>query len=265
MKYKNWLKNRNLSKNTIDVYLKNYDLWKIYLHDRNPNKTLFTKYIKDYSKTHKPRSTRLLYSSVLSIFRFEKKWKLLNECKDIRLPRTDFNIRNTINMEEYNAVNECIILKTWYEKRNWLIFSFLLLTGLRVSELLYFNKNQIYDKNKILIKGKGDKRRVIFLNDVLLNLLKNWKANRIAISTKNKLLTTKQINLIIQEVSKEYFDKYITPHGLRRSYATNLLKSNVNLEIVRKILGHSNINTTSRYIHYTDDEIISEISKITQC
>lgn len=262
MKYSNYLKNKNLSKNTIKIYLRQYEIWKNYLDDKNPNKTLFVKFIKNYSKKHQPNSVHLIYCSVLSIFKFEKRWKLINQCKDIKLPKIQQSNKTIITLLEFNDVKNKILFEDWISKRNWLIFCFLFLTGIRVSELLDFNKNKIYEKNKLKIKGKGDKVRVIFLTDYLIELLNNWKANRIAISKKNKLISTKQINQIIKQISYFYFDKKITPHGLRRSFATNLLKNNANIEIVRKILGHTNINTTSRYLHFNEDDIINELNNV---
>ncbi len=77
-----------------------------------------------------------------------------------------------------------------------------------------------------------------------------------------EIISIKQINSIIKRLSRKYFQKEITPHGLRRSYATNLLKNNVNIEVVKQTLGHTNINTTSRYIQITEEDIINEINKI---
>ncbi len=262
MKYSNYLKNKNLSKNTIKIYLKQYKLWELYLNNKKPNKTIFVKYIKNYSKHHQPNSVHLVYSAILSIFKFEKRWKLLNQCKDIKLPKIQHSNKSIITLDEYNNVRKNIILTTKYEKRNWLIFSFIFLTGIRVSELLDFNKNKIYDDNRLKIKGKGNKVRVIFITNYLNILLKQWRANRIAINNKNKLLTTKQIYLIIKNVSIKYFNKKISPHGLRRSFATNLLKNNTNIEVVRKTLGHTNINTTARYLYFTDDDIYNELNKV---
>lgn len=262
MKYENWLKNKKLSANTIAIYTKHYKLWMIYLNGRKPNKTLFVKYINNYSKNHKPRSIRLLYSSILSIFRYEKKWKLLNECKDIRLPKEDIQIKQVIKIEEYKKRKVNFDIKTWHQKRDWLIFSFLYLTGLRVSELLTFNKKNIYEENKYRILGKGNKIRTIYIDEYLIYLLKKWRSNKITISKSGKLLTIKQINIIIKKITQKYFNKELTPHSLRRSFATNLIKANVNIEIIRRTLGHSNINTTSRYIQYTDDEVCEEIKKV---
>lgn len=262
MKYISYLKNKNLSKNTINIYLKEYKKWKLYLNEKKPNKTLFVKYIKNYSKNHQPNSIRLIYFSILSIFKYEKNWKLVNQCKDIKLPKTQLHNKCIISFEEYNKLKINIKPKTKLEKRNWLIFSFLFLTGIRVSELLEVNKNKIYDNNKLNIKGKGQKTRVIFLSNYLLELLNNWKPNKIAINDRNKIISIKQINTIVKKIGKKYFDKNISPHSLRRSYATNLLRNNANIEVVRKTLGHTNINTTARYLHYNDDDIAKEINSI---
>ena len=262
MKYSTYLKNKNLSINTIKIYLREYEKWKLYLNNKNPNKTLFVKYIKNYSKNHQPNSVRLVYSSVLSIFKFEKRWKLLNQCNDIKLPKIQQSNKSIITLEEYNKVRQKIVLSTKVEKRNWLIFSFIFLTGIRVSELLEFNKNKIYEKNKLKIRGKGNKVRVIFITNYLEKLLDDWKQNKIAINNKNKSLSTKAISEIIKNVSEIYFNKKLTPHGLRRSCATNLLKNKANIEIVRKTLGHTNINTTARYLHFNDDDILEEINSI---
>ncbi|WP_033159732.1 tyrosine-type recombinase/integrase [Mycoplasmoides alvi] len=108
------------------------------------------------------------------------------------------------------------------------------------------------------VKRKGK----FFLNEYLISLLNTWKANRINISKKNKLLSYKQINCIVKYVSFKYFKKIINPHDLRRSFATNLLRNHVDLKTISYLLGHSNINTTSRYIFFTVDEIHKNIKNI---
>lgn len=261
MKYINYLKTKNFSKITIDIYLKEYNKWKIYLKNKNPNKSLFTKYINNYSKTHSPNSVRLMYFALLSIFKFEKRWNLVNQCKDIRLPKIQEQNKTIISLKEFNRVEKYIEIETFKQKRNWLIFCFLFFTGTRVCELLQFNKKSIYEKNKIKIKGKGNKTRVVFLPKYLISLLNDWKYEKIAFSNK-KTITSRQINVIVKNIGINYFNKKISPHSLRRSYATNLLKNNANIEIVRKTLGHSNINTTARYLQFNDDDISTTIDKI---
>ena len=261
MKYTTYLENKNLSKNTIRIYLINYYQWKKFIEDKNPTKKLFVNFIKQYQKNHKPASVHLMYSSIISIFRFEKRWKLINEVKDIKLPKSEFTLKPTISIKEFNDVKDKIVFEMWKDQRDWLMFCFMFLTGVRVSELLSINLKEIKN-NKLLINGKGNKTRIIYINSYLEELINSWKFNKIAINTRKKNLSYKQINIRILNFCIKYFNKEITPHGLRRSYATNLLKNNINLEIVRKTLGHSNINSTSRYIQYTDEEILNEIKTI---
>lgn len=260
MKYKNYLKNKNLSKNTIIAYLRIYDNWNKYLNDKKPNKTLVVNYIKKFSKNHKPSSIHLEFSGILSILIFQKQNKLVNECKNIRLPKEERTLKATISINEFNYLKQFNNLD-WYSYRDFLIFSFLFFTGIRVSELCNIKINKIIN-NSIEIIGKGAKLRTIYINNYLLSLLKQWNYNYIPISRNKKILTIKQINLIIKKIGIKYFNKNITPHSLRRSYATHLIKKGINIEIIRKILGHANINTTSRYIQYTEDEIKEEIFKV---
>ena len=261
MKYKTYLRNKNLSVSTINTYLKQKNKWEDYLGFKNPNKKIFVQYINKYTNNYSPNTTKLVYSSVLSFLKFQKKWKLYNDCKDIRLPSFNPSYKITITLDEYNFSKEYIKITNWYEKRDWLIFSFLFSTGIRVNELNQINKKKI-NNNQIKIRGKGNKTRIIYISKNLQELLDNWKANRINISKKNKFITNKQISIIIKKIGNDYFNKNISPHSLRRSYATNLLRKKVDLKTVNTLMGHSNLNTTSKYLYLTDDEIKENIKGI---
>lgn len=118
MKYENYLMNKNLSQNTIRVYLIMLNSWNEYLNQRTPNKTLFVKFIKQYTKNHQANSVHLLYCAILSYFHFEKRYKLINECRDIHLPKTFITNKPIINLNDFNQIKDTIKLNTWYEKRN---------------------------------------------------------------------------------------------------------------------------------------------------
>ena len=261
MTYLTYLKNKNLSKNTINVYYKNSKVWLDFLNSSKPNKRLFVKFINEYARTHSPNTVRLMYSSVLSYMKYMKNWKLYNEFQDIKLPIVQMNNKTIISLEEYNSVKLKVNTRRWFDRRNWILFSFMFFTGIRGSEVKQINKTKI-NNNQMEIVGKGKKTRVIFIPSYLLELLKKWKANKINIARNGKQLTYKQLNVIIKKVGKELFHKNISSHSLRRSYATNLLRNNVDLKTVSKLLGHSNINTTSRYIFLTNDEIVQKIEKL---
>jgi len=261
MKYKTFLKNKNLSKKTLQIYDFNIKLFLKLLNEKSINKTNILKVIKLFEKTHKPNSTRLFFAVILSYLSFLKKYKLICELRNIRLPSLVHSNKIIINLNEFQKAKNNYFPKTKIEKRNWLIFSFLFCTGIRVSEINNFNKKYIIG-NTLLITGKGNKQRTIYLPNYLLSLINDWHKQKINVNSKNKEISSKQINNIIKHLGLTLFNKKITSHSLRRSFATNLLRKNIDLKSVSKILGHSNINTTSRYIFLTDCEIFEKIKTI---
>lgn len=255
MKYKTYLKNKNLSSNTIKAYWSNIERWLKFLNGKPATKAKLTTFINEYNKDHSPNSVKLAFSAIMSYLKYQKYDKLISAAHDIRLPSQVSINKNIIDIKEYESIkNNFKNERNWYKKRNWLIFSILFTTGIRVSELNQISKSAIIDKT-IMIKGKGNKNRPVFLGNYLTTLINNWRSNQIIISKNHKKLTYKQINLIIKQISQEHFYKKLSPHDLRRSFATNLSRNGVDLKTISLLLGHSNINTTSRYIFYTQEEI----------
>lgn len=261
MNYEKYLKNKNLSNKTIDTYKKNVVKYLTYLKDKNITKSNFVKFLNHENKKLSANTVRLLYSSVLSYLKYKKMWKLYNEFQDIKLPKIVVYNRTTISLDEYNNVKDKIILSTWYNKRDWIIFSFLFLTGIRGFEINQIEKKKIID-NKIKIVGKNNKERFVFIPEYLNSLLNNWKYNCLNINKSKKKLTHKQLNIIVKRIGIKYFEKNISCHSLRRSYATNLLRKNVDIKTVSTFLGHSNINTTSRYLYLSTDEMIDKLKTV---
>lgn len=261
MTYNTYLKNKNLSKSTINLYSNLIKIWLAFLRDRNPTKRLFTTFINQYSKDRSANSTRLMYSIVISYYKFKKQWKLVSDFKDIRLPKVANSFKKVIDysyfVETINSINN----KDWYNHRDSLIMSLLFLTGVRVSELFKINKSNIQN-NQIRITGKGRKERVVYIPQELMHLLENWSSNYICVKKNNKPLSYKQVNIIVKNFAIKYLKTEITPHSLRRSYATHLSKNNLDIKSISILLGHSNINTTARYINNDESYIVKKIESI---
>lgn len=166
--------------------------------------------------------------------------------------------------------------------RNFFIINFFIHTGLRISELISLNKDVIYEiKNTGLIKilGKGNKERIIpfdmvdFINSIddldenILYYIEEREKNyldepALFISKKGNRLSARYIQKLIKKVSSlSGIKKDITPHKLRHTFATHMLKNGANLRQVQEILGHSSVSTTQIYTHSDVDDLKEAMKK----
>lgn len=260
MTYIQYLENKNLSQNTIKIYLFYLEKWERFLKDTKPSKVKIIKFLK-LNEAKSANTIKLIFAIIMSHLKYLKLTKLYYECLDIKLPSVAVKFKNVLDLNHFNKKREKIQFKNWYQKRDWLIFVVCFTTGIRISEIYQFNKLAI-NSNKITIKGKGQKTRIIFIPQYTLSLINQWKDNLIAIKKDGNQLSYKQLNKIIKKISLTIFKMILQPHDLRRSYATNLLRKGIDLKIVSELLGHNNINTTSKYIHLSENEIIRKIKNI---
>jgi len=149
--------------------------------------------------------------------------------------------------------------------RDKAILEVLFSTGLRVSELVSLDKNQIdFKKGEFHIRGKGDKIRPVFLSDTAKEALSLYLAEREDLSPalfvnkkNNKRLTSRSVQRIVKKWSAKagLITKKVTPHTLRHSFSTDLLRSGADLRSIQQLLGHSSITTTQIYTHVTDKHL----------
>jgi len=153
-------------------------------------------------------------------------------------------------------------------------------TGLRVSELASIKRENVnFKKDEFTIRGKGSKLRIVFMSNQAKHWVKEYlnkrsdptewlfirhdKAKR---SSENKGkhtegLTPRSIQRLVQKYTKRAgITKHVSPHTLRHSFATDLLKGGADIREVQAMLGHASITTTQVYTHITDKHL-SEIHK----
>ncbi|MFA6130781.1 MAG: site-specific tyrosine recombinase/integron integrase [Patescibacteria group bacterium] len=155
--------------------------------------------------------------------------------------------------------------------RDLAIIETLFSAGLRVSELASLKRENInLKREEFTIKGKGSKHRVVFLSPEARNAIRDYlstrkdsspfifvghdpaKRSRGAVES----LTPRSIQRIIDRYAKESgITKRITPHVLRHTFATDLLRNGADLRSVQALLGHESITTTQVYTHITDKEL----------
>jgi len=151
------------------------------------------------------------------------------------------------------------------------ILELLFSTGLRVSELANLRIDAINLKlDEFTVLGKGSKHRVVFLSENARRAIKAYLERRRDVSPflfvrhdrARKFtpgahpLTPRSIQRIVDRYSREAgITKRVTPHTLRHTYATDLLRNGADIRSVQSLLGHESITTTQVYTHITDKEL----------
>lgn len=146
--------------------------------------------------------------------------------------------------------------------RNKFIISLLYSSGIRLSELISLNKDQIQDKRFSII-GKGGKARLCFIDQRTEDLLNSYLSKRkdnseaLIVSYNNlSRMTPTNVQLLVKNAAKRAgINKHVTPHTLRHSFATNFLQNNGNLRYCQEMMGHALISTTTKYSHVTNRDL----------
>lgn len=159
------------------------------------------------------------------------------------------------------------------QSRDVLILHMLYSTGLRVTELITLKTSDIpTDSHQIRIVGKWRKMRSVFLNKQTRALLQSYLAQQkkmwiesefLFLSLSNNSRGRKMSRNAVEHLVKHYsalmgIEKKVTPHTLRHSFATVLLKKWADLRSVQAMLGHASITTTQIYTH-VDDKHLQEV------
>lgn len=160
---------------------------------------------------------------------------------------------------------------TFASLRDRAILELLFSTGLRVSELTSLDTDQVnVERGEFMVRGKGDKPRLVFLSEEATAWLARYLAKRppmkplLTHSDKPQeeadgsdlRLTPRSIQRIIKKyAAKAGIVKDITPHTLRHSFATDLLQNGADIRSVQQMLGHASITTTQVYTHVTNRQL----------
>ena len=140
--------------------------------------------------------------------------------------------------------------------RNKAMLSLMLHCGLRVSEVVNLRPGNInLTKGKLRVEnGKGNKDRDLAIPEYLIDLFDSWRKKRPESNFFFSTLKGKKLSVrYLQQMVKRYalkvgINKNISPHTLRHTYATQYYKQTKDIETLRRILGHSDISTTTIYI-----------------
>ena len=186
--------------------------------------------------------------------------------------RLDYDeVAELLDLVEHGGDNLTGMKKVYYDKnkvRNLAIFTLLLGTGIRVSECVGLDIDDIDFKNdRIKIMRKGMKEDYVYFGDevrsALLDYLEvrknivaaNGHDNAFFLSIQRKRISVQGIeNLVNEYASQVTTFKHITPHKLRSTYGTNLYRETGDIYLVAEVLGHNDVNTTRKHYAALDED-----------
>jgi site-specific recombinase XerD len=193
----------------------------------------------------------------------------------IDLPKTESRKLDYLDRNQMERLLSQPEISTPEGLRDKAILEVLFSTGLRVSELTSLNRDQVnVGRREFGVMGKGRKIRLVFLSDSSADWLKRYLDTReddlkpVFIRYHGRTpvdgdmtgtsirLTPRSIQRIVGKyVRKARLPVHITPHGLRHSFATDLLSAGADLRAIQEMLGHKNIATTQIYTHVTNPQL----------
>ena len=271
--FKNYLKlERGLSINSIESYEFDLIQFKNFIIENSINESpkkcsssTVKRYLYKNFSNKKSRSQARSISALKSFFNY-----LLFEgeihsspLNDIESPKIENKLPEVLTEDEIKRLISSVNLDSEFGQRNKTIIEVLYGTGIRVSELVELKLSNIFFKENILkVTGKGNKERFVPLGRIALIEIKKYLNDRDKLKINSKFsdilflnrygrqLTRSMIFKVINDSSKNAeIDKKISPHTLRHSYATHLLKNGADLRTIQLILGHESITTTEIYTH----------------
>ena len=186
------------------------------------------------------------------------------------LPR---HLPEYLTTAEVDALEDSIDLPTNEGHRNRAIIEVLFSCGLRVSELTHLRLSCLYAEERFIrVLGKGNKERLVPISDRALHELDLWFDDRrkmniqpgeedyVFLNRRGHHLTRVMILIMIKRQAElAGIHKTISPHTLRHSFATALLRGGADLRVIQALLGHADIGTTEIYTHMDDESLRQEI------
>ena len=215
-----------------------------------------------------PSSQSRKLSAIKSFHKFMVKEKIVSEdiTSAIDLPKQVKKLPTVLSVEEVDMLLNSLTNNTPIESRNKAMIELAYASGLRVSELVGLTLPDLHlDAGFVQVHGKGNKERIVPVGEIAIDSLNNYINNdRMKLMKKHTDILFlngrdggQGFFLIIKEkVKASGINKEISPHKLRHSFASHLLKNGVDLRLIQELLGHENISTTERYTHIQNDDLI---------
>ena len=290
--FTNWLGNlkevRNLSDNTLISYKHDVKSF-IEFISTHTGSEVSIKYLNDmkisdfrsflsYLRNKDISSTSIarIISSLKSFFNYLLNTNLIESTvvQSLRTPKQKKSLPRPISSElAIETIKHAQDMETekWIGMRNKSILMLLYGCGLRISEALNLNFEDINENDYLIIKGKGNKERMVPLMDYVKNDIENYihecpknfmKDDPLFVGKRLDRLSPRIIQYVLEKIRHNLsLPETATPHALRHSFATHLLDSGGDLRTIQELLGHSSLSTTQKYTKVETEKLYDAYSK----
>lgn len=271
---------KGLSDKTKESYENDLNVYKDYLNSKHITtvESIKSDHIKDFLKERNTEETTTIAHNLTVIKNFhtyllKENITKNNESEFIERPKLRKALPKTLSIEDVdNLLN--IELKTPFDYRNKAMLELMYGCGLRVSELINIELNDIDMVNCLIrVYGKGSKEREIPLGEYAIHYLQEYISRR-ELLLKKKPCTKLFLNNHGQGMTRQGFFKNlkeilrekglnpeVSPHTLRHSFATHLINQGADLRSIQEMLGHSDISTTKIYTKVTDEKVLNDYNE----
>ena len=187
-----------------------------------------------------------------------------NPVKDIDSPKLKKSLPKYLTLDESIRLLDSVDGKN--QERDYCILTLFLNCGLRISELVGLNLNDIQE-DALRVLGKGNKVRIIYLNEACQNALRQYLAVRrpirgkdeyaLFLSSQNERMSRSTVHAMVKKrLSEAGIDaSEYSSHKLRHTAATLMLQNGVDVRAVQEVLGHDHLNTTEIYTHIDNESL----------
>ncbi len=192
-----------------------------------------------------------------------------NPFRELEAPKLKKTLPKYLSLEQSRMLLNCVYIDSNPNKeRDFCILTLFLNCGLRLAELVGLNLNNIHDDNSMTVTGKGNKERIVYLNSSCIAALNNYLKVRpvdgvkdrdaLFISRNKQRLSRRSVQLIVENaLDKSGLSNLgFSTHKLRHTAATLMYQhGDVDVLLLKEILGHENLSTTQIYTHVADEQL----------
>ena len=270
------INDKKLSENTLQSYRRDILQFQEYLENQKlVYSKISTQEIKDYIEYLKEEGKKTStisrnLATIRSFYQFELRTKKVKKdpTEGLQSPKIEKKAPSVLSSEEVELLLEQpknIDLKGIRDKA---MLEFAYATGMRVTEIISLNIEDVDFEKAFVTCSNGIKKRNIPLGNISLNALKEYVQDArpvmikdedekaLFVNVNGKRLTRQGFWKIIKYYKEQaHISKDITPHVLRHSFATHLLQNGADLKSIQMMLGHSDISSTQIYMKYQDEGI----------